>query len=202
MNEIERILNSFRQEQIKIANQNLHANKPITLYSNPPVNEEYLLKFQEDIQTKLPSDYIDFLKINDGAVLYPDNKNTQLDIFSVYLLVYEKDMLPTSSSLSLLPFARYQTTTFYMDLSKLQSRKYIVFSSSTGHHYDAHMCFKNWLQTILSNPKYFNSYASKFFHSHTVPYYASIQELVEISQAFEIDRNKCSSINFNGHYNF
>ncbi|MBD8501232.1 SMI1/KNR4 family protein [Paenibacillus arenosi] len=187
MNEIERILNNFKQEQTNIKTKNLHANRPITLYSNPPVNEDYLLKFQEGIQTKLPSDYIDFLKVNDGAVLYPDNQNTQLDIFSVYLLVYEKDMLPISSSLSLLPFARYETTTFYMDLSKLQLRKYIVFSSSTGRHYDAHMCFKDWLQTILSNPKYFNSYASKVFHAHTVPYYASIQELVEVSRAFKIN---------------
>ncbi|WP_028594505.1 SMI1/KNR4 family protein [Paenibacillus assamensis] len=192
MNEIEHILNHFRQEQTNITTQNLHAKCPITLYSNPPVNEEYLLKFQEGIRTKLPSDYIDFLKINDGAVLYPDNKNTQLDIFSVYLLVYEKDMLPSSSSLSLLPFARYETTTFYMDLSKLQSREYIVFSFSTDRHYDAHMCFKEWLQTILWNPKYFNSYASKVFHAHTVPYYASIQELVEIFQIFEIYTRKNS----------
>ncbi|MCR8845052.1 SMI1/KNR4 family protein [Paenibacillus sp. SC116] len=186
MNEIKRILNNFKKKQTKENPNNLNRNYPFTLYSNPPVNAEHLLKFQERIQTRLPSDFIEFLKINDGAVLYPDKKDTQLDIFSVYLLSYELDMLPNSSALSLLPFARYQTTTFYMDLSQLQSRKYIVFSSSSGRHYNAHMCFKEWLQTILSNPKYFNSYASKVFHSHTVPYYASISELIEGIESLKI----------------
>lgn len=134
----------------------------------------------------LPTSYIDFLKMHDGAILFQD-QSEYVDppwyIFGLEEIMeyWEQKELPPN----LYAIAKYDQTIIFIDSSRVKEGRedYLFEGSTIGHTYEAiNLNFELWFERlIVSQGAYFwywNNYSLKNFQPEEI----SLDELNEMQE--------------------
>ncbi|WP_025847579.1 SMI1/KNR4 family protein [Paenibacillus ehimensis] len=160
--------------------------KPCTCAFYKAATPDQIYSFVKETSFFLPTSYIDFLKMHDGAILFQDQSeyvNPPWYIFGLEeIMEYsEQNELPPN----LYAIAKYDQIIIFIDSSRVKEGRedYLFEGATIGHEYEAiNLNFELWFERLIVCQGaffwYWNTYSLKDYQPEEI----SLDELNEMEE--------------------
>lgn len=120
---------------------------------NSPARKEEVDFISKKYNVILPNDYMEFMFIHNGAILFDVGFGEFTEIFNLNKVDEYSELMPDTINGGLLPIARCPSWTIYLDTT----REKCIFTNDSSPDFNfMSMNFEEWLEAlILANGKYF-----------------------------------------------
>lgn len=114
----------------------------------PPADEVALNQLVQKYDIELPTDFIEFLQLHDGAKLFDYGYGEHFEFYNIQEIDEMSEMMTPEIAPHLLPIGRYPSScTFFIDTSRREGKCLFIGEASSEFDY-LHMTFTEFLEYI------------------------------------------------------